>query len=336
MKFMMRYVKEGKAGAFYYRRNGRYWGRLPGKPGSTGFAEAYERIHRTFESGASAPDLHGTMGALITAYLASAEFNQNLKPKTRVAYRYDADILRKYLGGAAVKDLKLHHILHLRDKFQDKPGKANTLVRTARVIFAWGMARGKADRNPADLKAANVKALRLGEHRPWSPAEIAVFRDRAEPHFVVAMELALYTGQRQGDVVRMRWDDIQQGFMKIRQEKTGKELWIPIPSPLAAALERTPKTALTIVTDRAGRPWRSANALALVFGREVKRLGLEVVFHGLRKTTAVMLAEADCTTKQIAAITGQSDQMVEHYTRQADQRKLASAAITKLERKTTD
>lgn len=65
----------------------------------------------------------------------------------------------------------------------------------------------------------------------------------------------------------------------------------------------------------------------------MSRLGLDVVFHGLRKTTAVVLAEAGCSTKQIAAITGQSDQMVEHYAKMADRERLAEAAVTKLERK---
>lgn len=81
-------------------------------------------------------------------------------------------------------------------------------------------------------------------------------------------------------------------------------------------------------------PWLRANVLAQAFGDELDRVGLgEFVFHGLRKTTAVVLAEAGCSTKQIAAVTGQSDQMVEHYSRMADRAKLAKAAVTKLERK---
>ncbi len=64
----------------------------------------------------------------------------------------------------------------------------------------------------------------------------------------------------------------------------------------------------------------------------MKRLGLNVVFHGLGKTAAVMLADVGCTTKQIAAVTGQLDNMVSHYTKGADQKRLAAAAIIKLER----
>jgi integrase len=56
--------------------------------------------------------------------------------------------------------------------------------------------------------------------------------------------------------------------------------------------------------------------------------------HGLRKTAARMLAEAGCSELEIMAITGhKTSRMVAAYTRDADQRTRASAAILKLERR---
>jgi hypothetical protein len=54
--------------------------------------------------------------------------------------------------------------------------------------------------------------------------------------------------------------------------------------------------------------------------------------HGLPKTAAKRLAEGSCSEHEIAAITGQSLQMMAHYTKEANQKKLASSAIQKLER----
>ena len=70
------------------------------------------------------------------------------------------------------------------------------------------------------------------------------------------------------------------------------------------------------------------------FAQAIKaaRLPDDCVLHGLRKTAARRLAEAGCTTEEIKAITGQSDRMVAHYTKDANQRKLATAAIVKLEK----
>jgi hypothetical protein len=44
-----------------------------------------------------------------------------------------------------------------------------------------------------------------------------------------------------------------------------------------------------------------------------------------------MLLEAGCTDAEIAAITGQSRQMIEHYARQVNQEKLTRSAILRWE-----
>ena len=46
------------------------------------------------------------------------------------------------------------------------------------------------------------------------------------------------------------------------------------------------------------------------------------------------LLEAGCTTAEVQAITGQSMQMVEHYAKQVNQKKLAASAILKWENAT--
>lgn len=53
--------------------------------------------------------------------------------------------------------------------------------------------------------------------------------------------------------------------------------------------------------------------------------------HGLRKSAAVRLVEAGCTTKEVQAITGHASlREVERYTKAAEQEKLARRAITRL------
>jgi integrase len=57
------------------------------------------------------------------------------------------------------------------------------------------------------------------------------------------------------------------------------------------------------------------------------------VLHGLRKTAARKLAEAGATEEQIKPIAGHTTSaMVAHYVKGANQRKLAKAAILKLEK----
>jgi hypothetical protein len=56
-----------------------------------------------------------------------------------------------------------------------------------------------------------------------------------------------------------------------------------------------------------------------------------LVFHELRKSAVVSLLEAGCTDAEVAAITGQSRDMVEYYAREVNQRRLAASAVLKWE-----
>lgn len=90
----MKYVFSPRPGAYYYRRNGKFWGRLLGTPGGVDFARAYAAIDATFGRQPLSPASPGTFfEAMAQAYLRSAEYIANLKPKTQAAYRYDIDIL---------------------------------------------------------------------------------------------------------------------------------------------------------------------------------------------------------------------------------------------------
>ena len=55
------------------------------------------------------------------------------------------------------------------------------------------------------------------------------------------------------------------------------------------------------------------------------------VFHGLRKNAVNMLLEAGCTEAEVSAIVEMSEQMVRHYARDVNKRRLARSAMRKLE-----
>ena len=78
-----------------------------------------------------------------------------------------------------------------------------------------------------------------------------------------------------------------------------------------------------------------SNGLGIWFAEAIEEAGLPdaCVMHGLRKTAARMLAEVGCSAHQIASVTGhKSLTEIERYTKAADQKRLASAAIHRLER----
>ena len=131
---------------------------------------------------------------------------------------------------------------------------------------------------------------------------------------------------------------IKNGLIEVRQEKTGRYLVIPAHQKLLAVLA-------TMKSDSRAAPHQHARAAVdqvWVQGELAEgpaedgrwrpsAIAAGLVFHGLRKSAVVMLLEVGCTTAEVQAITGQSMQMVEHYAKQVNQKKLAASAILKWE-----
>src|SRR5262249_19682170 len=145
----------------------------------------------------------------------------------------------------------------------------------------------------------------------------------------LAFTVLLYTGQRVGDAVRMRRSDIRKGAIHVIQQKTGAELYIALHPALQRALEAGPSNGIYLIGDKAGRPIKSRRLSGLIRAA-VRAAGLpsECVAHGLRKAALRRLAEHGSTVKQMQAVSGHRTLAeIERYTEQANQARLAEAAI---------
>lgn len=302
--------------------------RLPDDPRDPEFWAAYRRCTNEPEPKLSAR----SFAHAIEAYKASPDFT-GLASSTRRDYeRYLETILLKW-GDLEVAGLMPAHVLKLRDKHQQTPAAANALIRTLSALISWSVPRGYRSDNPC----THVRKLKIGDGwSPWPWEMIELVEKLGPPWMRLAVCLALYTGQRQGDVLAMSWSKIKNGRIEVKQEKTARELIIPAHQKLLAALNSADRRSVQILTNSRGLPWtqdgfRTSWSKALV-GPLAAISDAGFVFHGLRKSAVVMLLEAGCTDAEVSAITGQSRQMVEHYSRQVNQRKLAASAILKLER----
>src|SRR5215472_10357623 len=102
-----------------------------------------------------------------------------------------------------------------------------------------------------DNPVAGIKPYRLGVHHTWSDAELAAFEARwpLGTRERLAYALLLHTGQRVGDVVRMRRQDISGGCISLVQQKTGTALSIPIHAILYEALKAGPAKGMSPIGD---------------------------------------------------------------------------------------
>ena len=134
-----------------------------------------------------------------------------------------------------------------------------------------------------------------------------------------------------GNLTRAVLRRVMQFAVKEKRRKDNPMLGVEA-FRVGKALKACPAKGLTLFGDPNGRPIKRA-ALSSLMRRAIRQAGLppRCVSHGLRKAAMRRLAEADGTAKQIAAISGHKTlKEVERYTKAADQKKLARAAIDKL------
>lgn len=309
----------------YHRASGR---RLP-PLNDPGFAAALEEADRSIGK-QPATD---TLRALIAAYKTSPEWASH-KPRTQdkasryLAYLAKVDHLR-------VADLRRREILTLRDAVATARGPAagNAFAQIVAALLAWAVDREWLEYSPA----ARIRGLPGGSFPTWTEAEYAAAVTRLPEHLRRVVVLAAYTGQRRGDLCAMTWAAYDGRAIRLTQEKTGKALRVPCHPDLKAELDawKAGATSTHILVGRTGVPWDGIN-LSNTMKRHLEAADLrsptrDLNLHGLRKLAAVRLAEAGCTAKEIAAITGHDTlKEIERYTADASQERLAEAAILRL------
>lgn len=163
---------------------------------------------------------HGTFDALIAAYRASPDFFCKAE-RTKVLNERHMRIIADAWGPLQVRGLKPRHVLQLRDKLSDRPRMADQVVSLLSAIISWGIPRDFCDSNPC----REIRKLARSEgYSAWSWADISYAREHLPEHLWWAVALALYTGQRQADVIQMTWNRLVDGVIELRQGKTGKRL----------------------------------------------------------------------------------------------------------------
>lgn len=292
----------------------------------------------------SAPDFYSKYGALVAGRTKRAKVEYTVADMAR-EYEVSRTFKDLALGSQTLYSITLRRIVALVGKFpatqlesqhvrpvidKEIPGAAsyNIFVAVLRALFKWGRENDRTTQEPAQ----GFAKLKTGQHEPWPEDVLETALASNDETIRLAVNLLCFTGQRLGDVLKMRWSDIRGGVIHVVQEKTGKELWIPFLSELQAVLDETPRRGMTILASEAGRSVGQQslrNALqAFTVGQ-----GHKTVPHGLRKNAVNVFLLAGCSIPEVAAITGQSYGMVEHYAKRINQKMMAESAVLKLENK---
>lgn len=249
---------------------------------------------------------HGdTFEAVIDRYLI--ETLPNKAEKTQKEQRRQAEIVRKAFGHAKRGQIRPHHVGQFCDALAVRHGPvlANRVKALLSNMFSMAIYWNMEDVNPCkDIKRKPEKA----RTRYITDEEFRAVRNLAPPQVGVAMDLAYYTGQRMGDVLRIRWADISDGQILVTQGKTGARLAIQITAPLQATINRAKDgskiTGMTIIHTRRGQQY-TEDGMSAMFRRSCQKAGVENFhFHDIRGKAATDLERSGLPRSEIQALLG--------------------------------
>jgi integrase len=333
MKYLKVYRDQHGKQRVYFRKPGSPSIALPADMESKAFRQAYDAALDAAPREIGADRVkEGSFSALIAAYYKSKAY-RDLSESAQRSYRGVLERFRAKYGDMSVRALKREHVVKLLDAMDEKPGAQTTLRKRLNTLLNFGADRGWRPDNP--MTGMRRKNAESEGFRAWTEEDIAAF----ETHWPsgtrerLALALLLYTGQRRSDVVGMGRQHVRDGRIRVKQRKTGKELWIRLHSCLKTEIDAAPRTQLTFVQTQYGEPFSDAG-FTKWFGEKARAAGLPPRSspHGLRKAAARRLAEAGCTPHQIMAITGHENlSEVTLYTAAADQERLADEAVQKID-----
>jgi len=327
-------LSDGRSVTYWYAWKG--GPRLPGKPGDPEFIAAY--------NAAAAQKVlppTGTLLSILQGFQLSHEF-LGLADRTRSDYVRQIKLIEKEFGDfplSAMTDRRTRgEFMAWRDKLalRSRRQADYAWVVLARVL-SWALNRGLVAANPCEKGGRIYRGSRAD--KVWSLDDELAFLAKAPTHLHLPLTLALWTGQRQGDLLRLPWSGYDGTKIRLQQSKTSARVSIPVGAPLKAALdaaERTKKSPV-ILTTAEGKPW-TADGFRSSWRKACAAAGVTgVTFNDLRGTAVTRLALAGCTEAEIATITGHALRDVRsildaHYLHRDPA--LAEAAIRKLEART--
>jgi integrase len=180
-------------------------------------------------------------------------------------------------------------------------------------VLSWALDRRLIRENPCEKRGRLYDSTRAD--KVWTPEQEEAFLAVASAPLRLAFMLAIWTGQRQGDLLKLTWkawDEMPvlpkapHGRIKLKQSKTKRTVAVAVSTPLKEALDAAPRRSLNILLSSEGKPW-TAEGFSSSWRKACKKAGVEgVTFSDLHGSFVTRAAIHGGTEPEIATATGHS------------------------------
>ena len=309
--------------------------RVHGEYGTPEFEEAYRIALAGDQKKPKLKAAQGSLGWLWLLYRQSSAWSALKKPTRKQRENIMAHVL-KSAGKHPLSLISRATIIAGIDRRSATPFQAKNFLSTMRGIFVWALETNLVQID--QIHGVKVKKPKTNGFPVWTEEDIAQYEARwpLGTRERVMLDVFAYTGLRRGDAARVGKQHVRDGTISIQTEKTGMWVYLPLLPILRQTLDAGPLGDLAFLARHDGQPF-SKEGLGNAFRDACRAAGIiGKSAHGLRKAAATRLADNGATESQLEAIFGWSGgQMAALYTRGANRRKGALAAMGKLDEQRT-
>ena len=215
-----------------------------------------------------------TVGQIIDAFLRDL-VSVKLKSSTRVHYEEKLTKVRSSYGALKAVSLTRTQVSALHQSMASTPYSANRMLSAISSCWAWCERCGLLPESHPNPATKIVHFREQGRERFLSGEELGRLGDalrehepRFGPHAIAAIRLLALTGMRLGEVLSLRWIDVdfERGLATLPDSKAGRKT-VRLAAPALAILAALPRLA--------GCPY-------VIAGRNGRRLDLQRPWEAVR------------------------------------------------------
>jgi integrase len=232
-----------------------------------------------------------TVNAILDRY--EAECFSDLAPRTRKDYARHLISLRRCFGERIADELRPRDFGPFLNV---QKGKHHRTRQLAVLSAAFSNAVGRWFMMERNVLRDVKRPLSRPRDRLITDEEFSAFRAMVPYRVQLAMDMALISGQRQGDILGLRWSDVRDGALLLSQAKTGKRLAIELSGDLKRVFGKCwmlpgggRDGGLFILVSARGKPY-SSDGFRAVWQRSMRKwaaMGRErFTFHDIRALCA--------------------------------------------------
>lgn len=197
------------------------------------------------------------VNAIIREYLQSYAFERKAA-STKSEYKRMLLALGEKFGTLPLRALASPRVCGVFLDYQEeiartRPREADNRLSLLSSVFSRAKRKGKIRSNPLHGFERLYSSDR--SEKIWTADDITTFMADAPVELQVALILALHTGQRYGDLIRLEWSQYSGTTILLRQRKTKALVPFHVSQNLRRTLNGMPRPGKNILTRADGRPW---------------------------------------------------------------------------------